>query len=97
MTKAILVLNNVSRYANARIMNFTYSNEFGCHVYQEKAFTPEEFNEISDKVIDDARAFGYDPHVRLVEVEDSKPEPVKKKTKKAAKKKAAKPKGEDKE
>ena len=96
MIKGIIVLNNVSRYASANIVNFIFSNEFGCHVYQGKAFSPEEFNEISDKVIDDARAFGYDPHVRLVKVEE-KPPAKKKSTKKAAKKKAAKPKGEDKE
>ena len=58
MIKAIIVLNNVSRYASANIVIFIFSNEFGCHVYQGKAFSPEEFNEISDKVIDDARAFG---------------------------------------
>lgn len=96
MIKAIIVLNNVSRYASANIVNFMFSNEFGCHVYQGKAFSPEEFNEISDKVIDDARAFGYDPHVRLVEIEEETPA-KKKTTKKAAKKKTAKPKGEDKE
>lgn len=95
MIKAIIVLNNVSRYANSKIVNFTFSNEFGCHVYQGKAFSPEEFNEISDKVIDDARAFGYDPHVRLVEVAEEPPA-KKKSTKKAAKKKAAKTKKEDK-
>ena len=96
MIKAIIVLNNVSRYASANIVNFIFSNEFGCHVYQGKAFSPEEFNEISDKVIDDARAFGYDPHVRLVTVEDNPPA-KKKSTKKAAKKKAANPQGEDRE
>ena len=90
MTKAIIVLNNVGRYANAKIIDFLYTNEFGCHVYYGKAFSPEEFNKISDSVIDDARAFGYDPHVRLVEIEEETPA-KKKSTKKAAKKKAAKP------
>ena len=75
--KAIICLTNMSSYASARQGRFIRSNQFdGLHVWENKAIPMDEFNEISDKILDDASRRGLHPHVRLVK---DKAEPAKKK------------------
>ena len=83
--RGIICLHKQSAYANAKIGEFVRTNDFdGVHVYQGKSFSMEEFNAISDKVIDSAILRELKPHVRLIKVA---PESAKKAAKKAAKKK----------
>ena len=83
--QGVICLTDYGIYATPKIGEFVVTTEFAnMHIYRGKSFPMEEFNKISDKVIDEAIMMELRPHVRLVKVA---PEPAKKK---AAKKKAAK-------
>ena len=84
--QGIICLTDQGTYATPKIGEFVVTNKFpGIHAYRGKSFPLDEFNAISDKVIDEAIMMDLRPHVRLVKV--APPEPAKKATKKAAKKK----------
>jgi len=89
--EAIIALTNQSNYANPKQMGFIRTGEFGgLHTYEGRSMPLKEFNERSDKIIDEAIAWGLFPHVRLVTISEAPP--VKKKT---VKKKTTKKKKED--
>ena len=77
--EAIIALTNQSNYANPKQMGFIRTGEFGgLHTYEGRSMPLKEFNERSDKIIDEAITWGLFPHVRLVKVSEAPP--VKKKS-----------------
>ena len=91
--EGIIVLTNQSNYANPKQHGFIKTDKFGgLHTHGGRSYPLEEFNKVSDGIIDDAITFGLIPHVRLVKISEAPPA---KKKSAAPKKKATKSKKED--